>query len=116
MEIPKQTKPALFGAVAGAVIVAIVGFSWGGWVTGSTADAMASDRAEAAVVSALTPLCVAKFKGGTDAMAQMAALKEAKSWEQGNFVKDGGWADLPGGGGGDIDLARACATALTKES
>ena len=37
MEIPKETKaavkPALWGAAAGAIALAIVGFNWGGWVT-----------------------------------------------------------------------------------
>ncbi len=39
MNIPIETKPALWGAAGGAVVLAIVGFSWGGWVTSSTAEA-----------------------------------------------------------------------------
>ncbi|MEQ8348046.1 MAG: hypothetical protein RIB84_15895 [Sneathiellaceae bacterium] len=114
MKIPTETKPALFGAVAGAALAAIIGFSWGGWVTGSTADQMAETRADRAVVMALTPICVANFNNGTDAATHLAALKEAKSWEQGNLVKDGGWATMPGGATVSTDLARACATALTE--
>ena len=42
MEISKETKaavkPALWGAAAGAIALAIVGFNWGGWVTGGTAE------------------------------------------------------------------------------
>ncbi len=116
MQIPAGTKPAIYGAIAGAAIVALVGFSWGGWVTGSTAEEMAAQRADAAVVSVLTPVCVAEFRRGADSAAQLAALKETKSWDQGKFVKEGGWADLPGGGDGGITLARACASALTEES
>ena len=33
MNVPSYLKPALTGAVIGAAALAIVGFSWGGWVT-----------------------------------------------------------------------------------
>ena len=45
-------KPALWGAVLGAVVTMIVGFSWLGWVLGSTADRVARERTDAAVASA----------------------------------------------------------------
>lgn len=44
MAAPEWLKPGLFGAGIGAVALAIVGFSWGGWVTGGTAEAMAADQ------------------------------------------------------------------------
>ena len=34
MKFPTNTKPLLWGAVGGAAACMIVGFSWGGWVTG----------------------------------------------------------------------------------
>ena len=34
MQAPAQLKPALWGAVGGAIALAIVGFTWGGWMTG----------------------------------------------------------------------------------
>ena len=38
-KLPTQTKPFLWGAVAGAIALAIVGFNWGGsGVTGATAE------------------------------------------------------------------------------
>src|SRR5512145_1543430 len=51
-------KPAVWGAVVGAVITMILGFSWMGWVLGGTAERLAVERANAAVVMALTPTCV----------------------------------------------------------
>src|SRR5205085_10371658 len=62
MKIPVETKPALWGTAAGAIALAIAGFTWGGWVTGGKADADATQRANAAVVVALAPICVEKFK------------------------------------------------------
>ena len=50
MNAPSQLKPALWGAVGGAVALAIVGFTWGGWVTGGTARTLANVVGEDAVV------------------------------------------------------------------
>jgi hypothetical protein len=65
MDISKDTKATvragLWGAAAGAIALAIVGFSWGGWVTGGSAETLAKNRATTAVVTALTPICVEKF-------------------------------------------------------
>src|SRR6478736_1886359 len=49
------------GMVIGAVASMVIGFSWGGWVTGATANKLAADQAGAAVVTVLTPICVEKF-------------------------------------------------------
>ena len=114
MQFPTQTKPLLLGAAAGALALAIIGFSWGGWVKGSTAEAAAKQRAETAVVTALVPVCVARFNGAADVVVHTAALKKASSWEQGTYVEKGGWANMPGGTTANTDLARACAEALTK--
>jgi len=66
MEISKETKaavqPVLWGAAAGAIALAIVGFNWGGWVTAGAAETLANSRAATAVVAALTPICVEKFR------------------------------------------------------
>jgi hypothetical protein len=52
--------------------IAIVGFSALGWTLDSTADRMANERAEVAVVAALTPICVAKFEAQADASRKLA--------------------------------------------
>ena len=61
MRVPQWVKPAVWGGVVGAAAIMIIGFSWWGWTLGSTAERMARERAEAAVTTALTPLCVANF-------------------------------------------------------
>jgi hypothetical protein len=108
-------KPAAWGAVGGAIVISIVGFSALGWTLGSTADRMASDRADAAVVDALTPVCVAGFEGQTDAAAKLAEFKKiSTSWDQSSFVEKGGWATIPGSKTPNSDVARACAQKLGK--
>ena len=116
MKFPPETKPALFGAVGGAIALALYGFVWGGWVTGTSAERTAKQRADTAVVAALTPVCVAKFQGATDVAVHLAALKKASSWEQGPYVEKGGWANMPGTTTANSDLARACAEALGKDA
>ena len=111
--LPAQTSPFLWGAAVGAIALAFVGFNWGGWATGATAERLAVERADQMLVSALVPICVAQFQKNPEARARMAALKEVKSWEQGDFVSTGGWATMPGSKAEPNRLvAQACAEAL----
>jgi len=114
MKIPVETKPAIWGVVGGAVALAIVGFTWGGWVTGGKAEASAAQRANTAVVVALAPVCADKFQHSTDVANNLAALKKTESWSQGEFVEKGGWATLPGSNTPDqvTAVAKACASLL----
>lgn len=115
MQLPVETKPALWGAVAGAVAIAIVGFTWGGWVTGARAESDATQRSNAAVVAALAPMCVERFQGASAATTNLVELKKADSWSRSEYVEKGGWATLPGKGATDkvSAIARACAELLT---
>lgn len=114
-KLPAETKPFLWGAAAGAIALAFVGFNWGGWVTGGTAEKLAASRAGVALVAALTPICVSQFQRSPKAQASLAALKETKSWEQGDYVSKGGWATMPGSTAEpNRDVATACAEALNK--
>jgi alpha/beta superfamily hydrolase len=97
----------------GAVASMVIGFSWGGWMTGGTAIKLADGRANTAVVAALTPICVEKFLQNSDAKANLAVLQKISSnWEQGQYLEKGGWATRPGASSSDYQLARACAEKL----
>ena len=113
--LPKDTTPFLWGAAAGAIAIAIVGFSWGGWVTNSTAQKRAEARADETMIAALVPICVAQFRRSPDAPGRLAALQKVSSWEQSEFVSNGGWATMPGATGEpNRQVAAACAEALNK--
>jgi len=116
MNIPVETKPALWGAVGGAVVLAIVGFSWGGWMTGGKAEAAASMRVDTAVVDALAPVCVAKFRRDAAADANLAALNKVDSWSRGDFIEKGGWATVADSKATAqlSTVARVCGEILTK--
>ena len=90
----QASKAVLFWACAGSVIAAIiVGFSWGGWVTGGTAREMVEDSAAQARQELAAVVCVDRFMAAPDAGTQLTALKEMEgSHRQSKFVEDGGWA------------------------
>jgi hypothetical protein len=90
----RPSKTALFWSCAGCVVATIiVGFSWGGWVTGGSAQEMVEDAAEQAQAQVAAAVCVESFLAAPDARLQLASLKEASSpWRQENFIEDGGWA------------------------
>jgi hypothetical protein len=90
MKMPDWVKPAVWGAVGGAIAAIVVGFVWGGWVTGGTAGEMEVASAEAAVVQAFTPLCVAKAEQEPE---QIVRLKEESRWQRDDFVIKAGWVD-----------------------
>ena len=103
----------LQGIAIGAVASMVVGFSWGGWMSGGAAIKLADERANNAVLAALTPICVEKFLQNSDAQANLAALREiSTNWQQGQYVEKGGWATRPGAASSDYELARACAAKL----
>lgn len=114
-KLPAETIPFLWGAGAGAIALAIVGFNWGGWVTGGKSEQIAAARGDAAIVSALTPLCVAQFRKSANASASLAELKKADWWERSAYVQKAGWATMPGGSTEpNREVATACAEAIAK--
>jgi hypothetical protein len=115
MKFPPELKPALMGAAVGAIALAIVGFTWGGWTTASSAAALAQKQASEAVIAALAPICVANFRRDKDSAAQLVELKKARSWEQASFVDKGGWAKMPGVESTDSAMSRSCAEMILAE-
>jgi hypothetical protein len=114
MKTPIETKPALWGAAAGAAAMAIIGFTWGGWVTGSKAETTAQMQSDNAVVMALAPVCAERFQRAGEAKANLAELKKADSWSQGDYVEKGGWATVAGSSEPHrvSAVAKACAELL----
>ena len=113
MKIPEQTKPAAWGAIGGAIALAVIGFSWGGWMTGGNATEAASQSAKSAVVAALAPICATQFRDQTDAAAKLAELKALSSYERSDFVIKGGWATMPGSKDPVNGVAYSCVEILT---
>ena len=66
-----------------------VGFYWGGWSLGSTADKMAKERSELAVIAALAPVCADKFRALPDAEAKKVALSKVELVEAPGRIPQG---------------------------
>jgi hypothetical protein len=92
----QASKTVLFWSCAGCVVLAtVVGFSWGGWTTGGTAQEMADQAAADARQELAAVVCVERFMAAPDAGVQLTSLKEiTSSYAQGKFVQDGGWATI----------------------
>ena len=99
------------GAAVGAVATMVVGFYWGGWSLRSTADKLAKERSEVAVVAALAPVCAEKFIALPDSAAKKVALSKVDSWKRRDeFPKE--FVTLPGESYPSSALVEACYTLL----
>ena len=107
-------KPAAWGVVVGAVGSMIVGFTWLGWTLGSTAERLAVERTNSAVIVALTPACVNRFMQQPSAAAKLAEFQKIESWKQREFIEAGGWATPRGDKSPNSGVANACAEELAK--
>jgi hypothetical protein len=109
----RPTKTLWFWSVAGAAVATmILGFTAGGWTTDGNARIMAERSARDARAELVATVCVQKFAAEADAVARLAALKEASSWERENIVEDGGWVMLTGMEEAVPGAAEACADHL----
>ncbi|MGF1628141.1 MAG: hypothetical protein ACFCUT_01585 [Kiloniellaceae bacterium] len=115
MNAPEWLKPVAYGSVAGAIALAIVGFSWGGWVTGGTADKMANDHARQEVVAALVPICVEQSRLDPRLTETLAQLQAATNYKRSDMLMEAGWATMPGSTDPNRAVASACMEKLASQ-
>lgn len=112
MNTPEWLKPSIYGAVIGAVFVGVVGFSWGGWVTGGTADTRATAMARNQVIAAIVPVCLDMARVDPDRVAHIDTIRKATTYKRHDAVMETGWATIPGTDVPDRDIAQACLAGL----
>lgn len=112
MNTPEWLKPGITGAVIGAVLVGVIGFTWGGWVTGGTADDRAMSMAHDDVVAAMVPVCLDMARTDPERTEKLATIRAASTYQQRDAVMAAGWATPPGQETPDRDIAAACLKAL----
>lgn len=109
----QASKTAVFWFLAAAIVLTmIIGFTWGGWVTAGSAQATANTTAGEAVITRLAPICVAQFNQDPLKDERFAELQAMSSYQRGAFVREQGWATMPGEDGPDRKVADACARLL----
>lgn len=101
--------------MAGAVVIAIAGFTWGGWVTSNTAGKMASKQARLEVVAALVPICVEQSKQDPQVVETLAQLKVASGYQRSDMLMKAGWATMPGSEDPNRQVASACMEQLAAQ-
>ena len=110
----QPTKSTIVWACIGAVVAAIiVGFSWGGWVTGGSSRMAATRAGDVARGELASAICFERFNAAPDAAARLVEFKAiTDSYKKRQFVEAGGWATMPGQTTPDRRGAEACSAAL----
>ena len=98
-EALQPTKTILFWSCLGtAVVTMIIGFAWGGWMTGGAAQTMSDKMSAEAVVERLAPMCVAQFLLDPAKAEKLVELKDMSNYSRADFVMKQGWATISGRG------------------
>jgi hypothetical protein len=93
----RPSKAVWFWSCAGCVLATVIlGFTWGGWVTGGTAEEMAATARDDGRAQLAASVCVDKFLAASDAAVTLARLKEESQWQRDDFIEKGGWVTLAG--------------------
>ena len=98
----------VWGLIIGAVIAMIIGFAWGGWLTGGTAQKMTDE----AVLASQAAICVAQFMKQPNPEERLKELGKIDYWKRSEFIAKGGWDKMPGQEKGSPYVAEACAKGL----
>ena len=114
LRFPPSLKPGIWGAVIRAAVMSVLGFTMFGWTLGGTAERLARERAQTAVVDVLTPICVERFHRQTDASAKLTEFNKTPAWKRRSIIEEGGWATAPGTDTPNSAVASACAERLAR--
>ncbi|MBE0578060.1 hypothetical protein [Devosia sp.] len=88
----QASKAVLFWSCAGCVVATmVVGFTWGGWVTGGSAQQRADTAAEQAVAQLAADICFKRYLASPDARVNLTALTEESVYRRDGLLEDGGW-------------------------
>ena len=93
MNATEWLKPGIYGAVIGAAIVGVVGFTWGGWVTGRTADDRAQAMSRDNVIAAMVPVCVDMARTDPERARKLAAIQAASAYQRRDVLMKAGLGD-----------------------
>jgi hypothetical protein len=105
----RPTRAVWLWSCLGSVFVTIIiEFVWIGVVTEGWAEVMAEKAAETARLDVYATFCADRFNSDAGVMQEIDALRRVRRWEQGNFLKAGGWVKTPGLAGHVDDIATLC--------
>jgi hypothetical protein len=108
----EKIKLGSWSAIGGAILLAVVGFKYGGWVTSGTAAAMAKENAADAVADRLGTICVAQLNRDSDKAEKLKEMTGKDAWDKGRYIEKQSWAIMPGDDKPESRVADACAKQL----
>lgn len=114
MSISTWAEPAVAGILLGAIVVASVGFTWGGWSTASGSRQFATSATAAGVAAALLPYCVEKSRSDPVAEKVFEKLRGTSGYRRQRIIEQAGWATPLGTTSPNWDLSELCVTEITK--
>ena len=107
----RPTKTIVFWSVVATIVLTmIVGFAWGGWITGGTAQKMTND----AVTQRLSLICVGQYNQDPQKDQKLTELQDISSYQRDDYVKEQGWATMPGEEKPDNKVADGCAKLIVQ--
>ena len=105
----KMSKMATFWiSLLSVVVVVVLGFTLGGWMTEGAAQKEAQAMARNAIIERLAPICVAQFNQDPESLLKLDELNGMSTYQQTQYVQDQGWATISGEEKPDRKVADAC--------
>lgn len=105
-------KPSLWTGAAGVALGAFILAQVFGYMSPSSANKLAAEKSDQAVVAALAPSCAADFRALPDAKARMITLVANKGGYQAKDAFPTELVSLPGKSYVDYGLVHACEALL----
>lgn len=96
-----------------AIATMAVGFGWGGWVTGGSAEKAATAAGETANRQLASAICVERFSNEPNSAMRLVEFRAVPdTYKKRQFIEAGGWATMPGQDSADNGVVEGCSTAL----
>jgi hypothetical protein len=113
----RPSKTEAFWTAAGSVAATLViGFGFGGWVTGGTAEEMVTQAEQGARHQLAAAICVQEFMQAKDARTRLADLKDAQWYQRDKIIASSGWATMPDRKEPNMVVAEMCAAKLAEDA
>ena len=86
-------------------------------MTGGSAQRMAENASQSAVVERLAPICVLQFNQDPQKDQKLVEFKELiSSYQRSQYIEEQGWATMPGEANPDNKVAAECAQRIMLQS
>ena len=95
-EYRPSKKLLLWSCAASSAATILLGFVWGGWVTGGRATTLVAVAADGARADLAATICVNRFVAAPEAADRITALRKNSPWFRGEVLETEGWVKLPG--------------------